>query len=243
VTTPAPVRAQHLAVNETFLSFQGEGPSTGERAVFLRLAGCNLACTWCDTAYSWDWNRHDRQTNSRSEDALRTAADIAALARPQCRLLVLTGGEPLLQQRAAATTVAALRELRPDMRCEVETNGTVAPTQDLSRLVHRFVVSPKLAHSGVPETDRINPDALRAFAGHDQSVLKFVVSQRDDLREAAAVADATGFAAHRVWIMPLGEQAEVTLDTSRAIADDVLAAGFNLTLRLHVLLWNGAPGR
>lgn len=237
----APARSHRLSVNETFLSFQGEGPSAGERAVFLRLAGCNLACSWCDTTYSWDWSRHDRDANSRSAAPTDTATEVARLAGPHCRLLVFTGGEPLLQQRAAVSMLTELRALRPGLRCEVETNGTLAPAPELSRLVHRYVVSPKLAHSGEGAAARIQPDPLRTFAEHGPSVLKIVVAGPDDLPEAAAIADAAGFSPHRVWIMPLGSGPDGP--AKAALADSVLAAGFNLTLRLHMLLWNGEPGR
>jgi 7-carboxy-7-deazaguanine synthase len=243
MTAPAAARGHRLSVNETFLSFQGEGPSAGERAVFVRLAGCNLACSWCDTTYSWDWSRHDRDINSRSTAPADAAEEIARLAGSQCRLLVLTGGEPLLQQCAAVDMLRDLQLRRPGLRCEVETNGTVGPSLELSRLVYRYVVSPKLAHSGVSGAARLKTETLRAFARHERSVLKIVAAGADDLAEAAAVADAGGFATHRVWIMPLGEDADGSVDTARALAEGVLAAGFNLTLRLHVLLWNGASGR
>jgi organic radical activating enzyme len=77
-------------------TWQGEGPSAGQRAVFVRLSGCNLDCRWCDTPYTWDWSRYDPAEQSRvmTCDAIRDWA----LAQ-DVDLVVVTGGEPLIQQR------------------------------------------------------------------------------------------------------------------------------------------------
>ena len=77
-----------LRVSETFLSLQGEGPSAGVPAHFLRLQGCDVGCAWCDTKYSWD---------AAGGAAMEPAAAVAALrALGEAPLLVVTGGEPLV---------------------------------------------------------------------------------------------------------------------------------------------------
>lgn len=232
-----------LAVSETFLSIQGEGPSSGERAVFLRLAGCNLNCTWCDTPYAWDWTRHDPVTQMRRLSPAQTAAETADLAGNGTRLLVLTGGEPLLQQYAVVRLLDILRVSCPALRCEVETNGSVLPNAGLASLVNRFVVSPKLEHSGITERARLRPRVLRAFAAEPKAVLKIVAATSDDVREAAVLAETAGFAPHRVWIMPLAADARTCLETARVLVDHVIAAGFNLTNRTQLLLWGNTRGR
>ena len=104
---------------EIFHSIQGEGVSQGTPCVFLRLAGCNLACSWCDTAYSW---------NGTVPGVRLTPEKAAELAlRYPCRRLVLTGGEPLIQQKA----LPALLRLLPDHAVELETNGTIMPDAEL----------------------------------------------------------------------------------------------------------------
>ena len=232
-----------LSVSETFLSIQGEGPSRGERAVFLRLSGCNLACVWCDTPYTWDWTRHDRASETRTISPDEASAELASLAGPYTRLLVVTGGEPLLQQVGAVRLLDILRESAPHVRCEVETNGTIPPTRALAARVHRFVVSPKLLHSGLRQPLRLRHATLSAFAAHPESVLKIVATGPADLPEAADIAQAGGFTPERVWIMPLGTDAETCLAAARALAAPVIDAGFNLTNRDHVLLWGDQRGR
>ena len=115
---------------EIFASIQGEGPSAGRPVAFVRLSRCNLACVWCDTAYTWRFegdNRphrsgetYDRKANQVVLDEAAVAERIAALGQHR---LVVTGGEPLLQ----GTALARLLALLPDMSVEIETNGTVAP--------------------------------------------------------------------------------------------------------------------
>jgi len=80
---------------EIFHSIQGEGPTNGTPAVFLRLAQCNLACSWCDTKYTWDWQHFSYDKEVVSLDAREVEERILELG---CRHLVITGGEPLLQQ-------------------------------------------------------------------------------------------------------------------------------------------------
>jgi len=110
-----------LKLSEIFHSLQGEGVSTGAPCVFVRLAQCNLHCAWCDTKYTWDFERY------RYEDEVReqSVAEVAQIANDATsRRLVLTGGEPLLQQRSLKEFFA---RLAPDITVEVETNGTIWP--------------------------------------------------------------------------------------------------------------------
>src|SRR6188472_820036 len=123
---------------EIFASLQGEGPSAGKPCAFVRLSRCNLACTWCDTAYTWrfegdtrphrDGLAYERQANQVTLSEEDTAARILALGKPR---LVVTGGEPLLQAPALARMLALL----PGIAVEIETNGTVSPPAALDALI------------------------------------------------------------------------------------------------------------
>lgn len=132
------------AVKELFATFQGEGAQTGQRAVFLRFAGCNLwsgreadrasaACTFCDT----DFVGLDGPGGGRFADADALAAAVAAAwgDDPAPRLVVCTGGEPLLQ--LDAPLIGALHAA--GFRIAVETNGTVPAPEGLDWIC----VSPK----------------------------------------------------------------------------------------------------
>lgn len=228
-----------LVVSEVFgPTWQGEGPSLGTRAGFVRLGRCNLACSWCDTPYTWDWSRFVPAEELRTMSTDQIALEVEAMEVP---LVVVTGGEPLLQQSHLPPLLRRLRD--GGHRVEVETAGTIAPTDDVVELVERFNVSPKLAGSGNPEQRRYRPDVLRSFADSGRAVFKFVASTPADVEEADAIVAACGIAAGTVWVMPEGTDPEVVVRRARALADAVGARGWNLTTRLHVLLWGDERGR
>jgi organic radical activating enzyme len=227
--TPPPAE---LVVSEVFgPTVQGEGPSAGRRAGFVRLGRCNLACSWCDTAYTWDWSRFDPAVELRRMDAAEVARLVEAM---DVSMVVVTGGEPLLQQ---AGLTALLPRLRP-RRVEVETAGTIAPRPEVAEAVDQFNVSPKLANSGNPLDRRVRPDVLRAFLDTGKAVFKFVVQSPDELDEVASFGLPDGL----VWIMPEGATAEVVRHRLAGLADAVVARGWNLSPRLHVELWEGRRG-
>lgn len=217
-------------------TFQGEGPSCGHPALFIRLSRCNLTCGRCDTKYTWDWSRFD----PRQESTKLSVADLLAWAAScPVELVVITGGEPLIQQRNLVALVRGL--LAAGKRIEVETNGTIAPDPALLLEGVRFNVSPKIASFGVQESTSIVPCALDAFAATGSAVFKFVASTVCDLDRIAELA-----AAHRlapVWVMPEGTTAEAIISATRVLADAVAARRWHFTTRLHVLAFDDTRGR
>lgn len=123
-----------LEVHSLFYTIQGEGPFTGEPAIFIRLAGCNLQCPGCDTEYT---NQRERKSAYELRDKINELkeAEFPDAPRP---LIVITGGEPFRQN----ITKFANLMIGTDWRVQVETNGTLPPGEDLSPLVW-IVVSPK----------------------------------------------------------------------------------------------------
>jgi organic radical activating enzyme len=221
-----------LVVSEVFgPTVQGEGPSLGRRAGFVRLGRCNLACTWCDTPYTWDWTRFDPAVELHRVDAAGVVAQVEAMA---VDLVVVTGGEPLLQQSAVAALAAALKP----RRIEVETAGTIAPMPELIGMVEQFNVSPKLGNSGNPRERRYKPEVLRAFVNTGKAVFKFVVQGPEELEEVAAF----GLPDALVWVMPEGTTADQVRGRLAELAESVVARGWNLTTRLHIELWGDRRG-
>ncbi len=218
---------------------QGEGPHAGQPAVFVRLGGCNLDCVWCDTRYSWDWEHYDPTVEVHQEGSAALAQRVIDLARDRVELCVLTGGEPLLQQRRWLLFLAALSA--EGIYVDVETNGTIGHDTTLEHFVRTWVVSPKLANSGITYDRRIKPEVLRGFEESGCAVLKFVVRDPSELDEVAAVADLVPDMP--VYVMPEGTSAVEVLGRTGALAADVIDRGWNLTTRLHVLLWGDVRGR
>lgn len=213
---------------EKFVSFQGEGPLTGQRCVFVRLSRCNLTCHWCDTKYTWDWTQY--QATEVSErvplpELIRWVTD------QDVDLMVITGGEPMLQQPAMAALAAGV----PDqVRVQVETNGTRVPEPALVELVDLWVVSPKLANSGINYNLRIVPPALAALTATARVAFKFVVTDPDtDFDEIAGLVKDFGL--DPVWVMPEGDTRDRVLAGMDSIHAPAMGRGWNLSSRLHIL--------
>lgn len=230
---------------EIFASLQGEGPSAGRPVAFVRLSRCNLACVWCDTAYTWrfegdnrphrDAAAFDRMANQVVLDEAEVAARIMALGQGR---LVITGGEPLLQG-AALTRMVALLE---GMEIEIETNGTVAPHAALDPLVTQYNVSPKLKHAGNPLESSQIPERLAEWSKKPQVWFKFVISAPHDLGEVLALIETYGIRRERVFVMPEGTSSEVLRERERWLAPLALEHGLRLTDRLHIHLYGDTRG-
>ncbi len=209
---------------EIFYSLQGEGVRMGTPAVFLRLAGCNLCCHWCDTKHSWG--------KGVEVDAATLAARILSYG---CRSLVITGGEPLLQQEELATLLTLLPA---DFFVEVETNGTLLPGSALAARVNQWNVSPKLSHSGNDATRALCADALAHFAPLPHAWFKFVVQAPLDWEAIAAL----GLPRERTILMPCATTRAVLEAARPAVAELCMQQGVRFGDRLHLLLWDDRKG-
>lgn len=230
-------RDDRLAVSEVFDSVQGEGASAGLPCVFLRLSHCNLRCSFCDTTYTWDWQRH-RFEDEVHVEALDTVARRVLAWEPE--RLVVTGGEPLIQAEALGKLFALLPV---GLGIEVETNGTFAPPPELARRVTQWNVSPKLANSGEPRARRVREDVLAALLATGNAWLKLVVGTHADLEEAEALVTATAWPRERVLFMPLGATRAELAVTAPFVKAEALRRGAGYSPRLHVEQWGGVRGK
>ncbi|MFF4053768.1 7-carboxy-7-deazaguanine synthase QueE [Streptomyces chartreusis] len=234
---------QDLVVNEIFgPTVQGEGRSMGRRCAFLRLGGCNLSCSWCDTPYTWDWTgvadsgvAHDPGKELHRRPVDDVLAELLAFGTD---LIVISGGEPLGQQERLVPLVQALTAHGKEI--EIETNGTHAAHPELVAAGVRFNVSPKLSHSGDAPNRRIVPDALASLSALPSSTFKFVCQNSRDLDEVGELVEKFDLAS--VWIMPIGRTADEVTKHMGDLADAVVERGWNLTTRLHTLLWDDTRG-
>ncbi|WP_017672477.1 7-carboxy-7-deazaguanine synthase QueE [Blastomonas sp. AAP53] len=231
---------------EIFHSLQGEGISMGRPSVFVRLSGCNLACQWCDTPYTWFFTGHSAphrgaQTYERRDNSV--TLDIADVARTisafDCRHIVFTGGEPLLQQPALAALCALLG---PDFHIEIESNGTVALTSSFAPHVDQLNLSPKLRHSGNGDAARLNEAALQAYAADPRAWFKFVIASPADAEEVADLAARFALPADRILLMPEGTSANVLRERSIWLAALCQTQGWRFTDRLHIHLYGDTRG-
>jgi organic radical activating enzyme len=229
---------------EIFHTLQGEGRNTGKPSVFIRSSLCNLHCKWCDTPYTWNWedtpfeHESERKYSRETEILDLTAKDIAReVSRFTCSHYVLTGGEPLLQEKGWLELITLLPG-----SFEVETNGTLFPSETFLANVNQINVSPKLAHAGMPEEKRINRDALSAFAELEMADWKFVIENQSEYEEMKQLIDDIGIAADRVFLMPKASTVEELNERQNWVADLAREQGFRYSDRLHLRLHGAKRG-
>ncbi|WP_254534915.1 7-carboxy-7-deazaguanine synthase QueE [Halomarina litorea] len=237
-----------LPVNELFYSLQGEGKLAGVPSVFVRTSGCNLRCWFCDS-YHTSW-----EPTHAWMDFEGILAEVES--HDGADHVVLTGGEPLIHD----ASVELLERLADrGYHITVETNGTVfrdAPI-DLAS------VSPKLA-SSTPTADRdpngdgewadrhearrVDVEATARLCEQSDAQLKFVVTGPDDLPEIEGLVDRVREVSSApirdsdVLLMPEGTTREELDDRRNEVAELAMVHGYRYTPRLHVDLWDDAPG-
>ena len=160
--------AQTYPVVEIFASVQGEGYNTGKEVVFLRFGGCNLACPWCDTAHL------DFETLEEEDVVTRVAAF-------QAKALILTGGEPLMQD-GLESLLSRFKEL--GYWIGVETNGLVAPPQAWLRRIDYVAASPKALYASLYDDERMVTRADEVRIVVDGDVRAFCDAMRNRIEAA-----------------------------------------------------------
>ena len=229
-----------------FATLQGEGVTAGKKAVFLRLHYCNLTCGkptgWqCDTRYTWDvtdkryWTEPEDWTYSDTAQKINRAWE-EKFKDDKNKRLVITGGEPLLQQQK----LSELLRLLPDWDIEIETNGTIAPIEKLHNC--QINCSPKLANSGNELTKRYKPKVLKAINTLPDSWFKFVVTKPTDLSEVEKIINDCNLNEKKVLIMPEGRTAEEVECHASLVKEEVENRGWNIALR-NQLIWYGSKRR
>ncbi len=235
-----------LIVNEVYGPVrQGEGKSAGEWCAFLRLTNCNLRCVWCDSAYTWNWTgtkfKHPDKYDKKSETHQMISDDIiselegirqTAIIKDgiDFRRVVITGGEPMLQQKALIDLLQTLKHR--GWFVEIETNGTITPIPEFLMLIDQINCSPKLANCGDPPERRTIPDALIALSYSPKTNFKFVVGSHDDMEEINELV--TMFDMRDVRLMPMARTKQ-EIDTMRPLVIDWAALhGYTYSPRFHV---------
>ncbi len=226
-----------LYVSEQFFSIQGEGAFAGVPSIFLRLRGCNLLCVWpCDTIAVWE--RGTGLTVDQLYDEWRTKGWLNDL-RTNTHL-VITGGEPLLQQDELRPFLAKLPETT---FIEVETNGTIIPSVDLDSRISAYNVSPKTSNSGMASQKRFIKSALSFFANSSKSQFKFVVtSEKDVLEIMNDFINVFSIDPLKISLMPACCTQEELIKQSPAVVEICKKYGFRFSPRLQLMVWDKATG-
>lgn len=243
-----------LEINEMFgPTVQGEGAAAGRHCLFLRVANCNLECKWCDTAYTWAfsknkaektisgtvYNKDENLKRMTPEDVLTRLGELWDI-RSRPLMIVVSGGEPLMQQKKLVPVIKQLHEWGNEVH--IETAGTIVPDGDFTKYVTQFNVSPKLQHSGNRLTKRYRPEALAALAGDPKVWWKFVVMPHagmdgEDFHEIDELVKEFNINPHRVMIMPEGNSIDGNIEGAQSWSQRAIDRGYGISFRTHVLLW------
>jgi 7-carboxy-7-deazaguanine synthase len=206
-----------LRINEIFYSIQGESTHAGQPCVFVRLTGCNLRCVWCDTAYAF----HEGREMSVDEVLERVAGY-------GCRLVEVTGGEPLLQD----DVIPLLRRLvEGDHEVLLETGGSL-PIEQVPLGVRR-IIDVKCPASGESEKNRW--ENLEHLRRGDE--LKFVLAGRQDYDWAVSQIRTRDLADRCPLLLSPVHGELAPADLAGWVLEDRLAV--RVQLQVHKLLWPG----
>jgi len=221
-----------MKVSEIFFSIQGEGPHAGVPTIFIRLQGCNLTCSYCDTDYAQsEVAGIDMSYSEVLDEVFRISHSLDFTPR-----ICLTGGEPLLQN--CFHLVKSLTSQSYNFAVDVETNGTY-PVPVWYSMVSTWVVDYKLSSKNLV-SNRI--EEWIDLVSMDDLYIKFVIDQIDDLDNIYTIVDGLGIGMdfyNHVLISSVYGRSQEGL---ARIAKYCIKNGFRMNYQLHKLIWGDKRG-
>ncbi len=231
-----------LPVSEIFSSIQGEGRWSGYPAIFVRLAYCNLGCIWCDTRFTWDKDKFDSSELLSMEQVCRRILD-AAPAETQRRgvHVVITGGEPMLHQENIPSLISRLKEAGFEF-FEIETNGTIAPTDQMGEAISWWNCSPKLSNNGLSKEINLQANVIAKLLQTGRVDFKFVIRTADDIEELLRNYRPL-IPADRIMLMAEGSSPGAQAAAMPVVLEACRHHGFRFSPRLHIMAWGNQRGK
>jgi 7-carboxy-7-deazaguanine synthase len=212
----------HLIISEDFYSIQGEGFCSGHPAVFLRLSGCNLDCDFCDSKHLWTIGKKysfaqilDNWEKNGWLDHLQSNAH-----------LVITGGEPLLQQDSLWLFIQQFDEtIKMQAYIELETNATILLNNNFLKRINQINASPKL----------VNDKVLLQLAKLNKTKFKFVIKEKNDIDEILNnYVKPFKIKRQNICLMPEGKTKEAIQEKSAMVIELCKKHILNFSPRLQV---------
>ena len=214
-----------MNVNEIFASLQGEGVWIGQPTIFIRLAGCNLRCEWCDTAYAQEESQGEEMSIEEMLDRV-WELDGALLGH-----ICVTGGEPLLQKDVYKLVYALLDR---KMHVVLETNGSL-PIEELP-CGENLCISMDMKTPSSGMADKCNPELIEDLGPGDQ--LKFIIADEKDYEYAISVLDEHNPSCPVIFT-PVGGK-ELRWLAEKAVEEKL---GVRVLPQLHRIIWGDERGR
>ena len=205
-----------IKINEIYLSVQGESTHTGLPCIFIRLTGCNLRCSWCDTAYAF----HEGK-NMSIDEILQKVENFGI------HLVEITGGEPLMQDNVYTLM---RRLIKKGYKVMLETGGSIS----LERVPKEVIKIMDLKCPGSGEQEKNNLDNLKLLTPHDE--VKFVILDRKDYEWSRDIIKKFKIneTAH-ILLSPVFDKLELK-EMVKWILEDRLPV--RLQTQLHKIIWD-----
>ena len=205
-----------IKINEIYLSVQGESTHTGLPCIFIRLTGCNLRCSWCDTAYAF----HEGK-NMSIDEILQKVESFGI------HLVEITGGEPLMQDNVYTLM---RRLIKKGYKVMLETGGSIS----LERVPKEVIKIMDLKCPGSGEQEKNNLDNLKLLVPHDE--VKFVILDKKDYEWSRDIIKRYKIneTAH-ILISPVFDKLELK-EMVKWILEDRLPV--RLQTQLHKIIWD-----
>jgi organic radical activating enzyme len=159
----------------------------------------------------------------------------------KCNHLVITGGEPLLQQSKLVGLLKMLGE-SSNICVELETNGTILPRRSLLKLVNYWTVSPKLSSSENLKAKREVRECYELFQSIPTGIFKYAVKDENDLAEIRLLRKKYKVSPDKIILMPQTKSREDLLQKSPWLVEACKQHGYRFSTRLHILLWGNRRG-
>lgn len=225
-----------MKYSELFHTIQGEGQLIGVPSVFFRTSYCNLRCTWCDTPYtSWQPENKD----------ITVDESVAQIRKFGCKHVVITGGEPFIQNKELIALCSKLKE--KEHHITIETNATL-----FAKVAADLIsMSPKLENSNPPsdnrfftrhDRERIRPEVIRRFLDFYPCQVKFVVDSPKDLFEIQTLQDEIDIPGDTIMLMPQGKTPEILSQKQQWLVELCKENGYRFSPRVHVDIWGEKRG-
>ena len=238
-----------IAISEVFYSIQGEGKTVGIPSVFVRLGGCNLMCGGMGTQFDGELHNGAEFRCDTVEVWMKaTAKEVQEILPQDCidaikngAHVILTGGEPTMQQGALEEFIKYIRHnIYENAYFEVETNGTIMPSEFLFEQINLWNCSPKLRNSGMDNSMTYKPEVIKEL-NNQNTIFKFVVNSDKEWeeieRDYLPIVDR-----EKIYLMPAGENQELLNENKQRVVELAKEKYLNFTTRLHIEIWNKKTG-
>lgn len=227
----------YLLAEEAFVGIQGEGKYQGTNSLFIRFYGCNLRCTLCDSRYAVD---------SKEETLSYTEDEIINLVHVFEGHIVFTGGEPLLGKYQ--TLIFKLIDMFPNKFFEIETNGSLELMDEKYFEYENviFNISPK---NNIDQDDGVSVpgyyllEQIQTIQNPKfDYIVKILFNSIHDFTNTKIFIDSLGVRSSKVYFQPISIEGDNSIRLAKRYIDIIVQGGYNLSLRLHTILFDNKRG-